>query len=116
MESNKEFIARMYAFLQELPEEKKSDYNTLLNFLSYQLKLRDIELVASLTSKIILSLELTDYIPKRFRDAAIKKIEDVCTSSRYTFTIPQIDKEELQQVLVEQKDKRNSENTKPKIQ
>jgi len=112
MESNKEFIARMYAFLQELPEEKKSDYNTLLNFLSYQLKLRDIELVASLTSKIILSLEFTDYIPKRFKDATIKKIEDVCTSSRYTFTVPQIDKEQLQQVLGEQKDKRNTKNIK----
>ena len=112
MESSKEFIARMYAFLQELPEEKKSDYNTLLNFLSYQLKLRDIELVASLTSKIILSLEFTDYIPKRFKDATIKKIEDVCTSSRYTFTVPQIDKEQLQQVLGEQKDKRNTKNIK----
>jgi len=112
MESNKEFIARMYAFLQELPEEKKSDYNTLLNFFSYQLKTRDIQFVASLASKIILSLELTDYIPKRFKDATIKKIEDVCTSSRYTFTLPQIDKEQLQQVLGEQKDKRDTKNTK----
>ena len=112
MESNKEFIARMYAILQELPEEKKSDYNTLLNFFSYQLKTRDIKLVTSLTSKIILSLELTDYIPKRFKDYAIKKIENICTSSRYTFTLPQIDKEQLQQILGEQKDKRDTKNTK----
>ena len=112
MESNKEFIARMYAFLQELPEEKRSDYNTLLNFLSYQLKIRDIKFVASLASKIIVSLEFTDYIPKRYKDAAIKKIENVCTSSRYTFTVPQIDKEQLQQVLGEQKDKQNTENLK----
>jgi len=112
MESNKEFIARMYAFLQELPEEKKSDYNTLLNFFAYQLKTRDIEFVASLASKIIVSLEFTDYIPKRFKDATIKKIENICTSSRYTFTLPQIDKEQLQQVLGEQKDKRNIKNLK----
>ena len=112
MESNKEFIARMYAFLQELPEEKRSDYSTLLNFFSYQLKTRDIELVASLASKIIVSLEFTDYIPKRFKDETIKKIENICTSGRYTFTLPQIDKKKLQQILGEQKDQRNTQNLK----
>jgi len=112
MESNKEFIARMYTFLQELPEEKKSDYNTLLNFFSYQLKARDIEMVASLASKIIVSLEFTDYLPKRFKDATIKKIENICTTGKYTFTFPEIDKEKLQQVLGEQKDERNTKNLK----
>jgi|TARA_R100001244_G_scaffold131367_1_gene104527 hypothetical protein len=112
MESNKEFIARMYIFLQELPEDKKNDYNTLLNFFSYQLKARDIEMVATITAKIIVSLEFTDYIPKRYKDATIQKIENICTSSRYTFALPEVDKKKLQQILGEQKDQRNTDNLK----
>ena len=36
MESNKEFIARMMVFINELPEDKRRDYNTLLSFLDVQ--------------------------------------------------------------------------------
>ena len=41
-----------------------------------------------------------------------EKIENICTSGRYTFTLPEIDKKKLQQILGEQKDKRNTENLK----
>ena len=38
IESRKEFITRVFLIMQEIPEEKRKDLNTMLGFLSIQLR------------------------------------------------------------------------------
>ena len=102
----------MYIFVQELPEDKRGDYNTLLNFLSFQLKCRDIDVAHHIIAKTIVNLEVSSHIPKRYRDEAVRRIRSVGETSRYTFTIPQIDKIALEKILGEQRDKQNTNDLK----
>ena len=56
MESNKEFVTRMILFINELPEEKRRDYYTLLSFLDFQLTMRDNLFITELFDKLDLHL------------------------------------------------------------
>jgi len=102
----------MYTFIQELPEDKRSDYNTLLNFFSFQLKCRDIDIASNIVAKAIYNLENSTHIPKKHRDEATRRIRSVGEASQYTFTIPEIDKIALEKILGKQRNKHNPQNLK----
>lgn len=90
--------------INELPEEKKRDYNTLLSFLSFQLKGRDRETMRAFVRKTMHSIEESPNMPRRFKDEVRQKIRGVCRTAEYTFTLPQIDKKALEEILGEQTD------------
>ena len=58
MESNKEFITRLVLMINELPEDKRRDHFTLLNFLDFQLKARDNLFVEDLINKLDIHITL----------------------------------------------------------
>ena len=114
MESNKEFIARMAAILNELPEDKRRDYHTLLNFLDFQLKGRDNLFVEDLINKLAIhiTLKVDFYGQPKIKKNVIKAIEDHCAASQYSFKIPDYNREQLQQKVGKQKDKYNFKDIK----
>ena len=97
----------MYTFIQELPEDKRGEYNTLLNFFSFQLKCRDMNIAHNIIAKAIVNLEVSTHIPKKYRDEATRRIRSVGETSRYTFTVPEIDKKSLEEILGKQRDKQD---------
>lgn len=91
--------------LNELPEEKRRDQYTLLSLLSFQLKGRDREIMRTFVRRTLHSVEASANMPRRFKDEVRTKIRSVCKSAEYTFTLPQIDKKELEEILGKQADK-----------
>ena len=89
MESNKEFITRMTVMLNELPEHKRRDYNTLLSFLDVQLTIRNNLFITKLLSKLEFQLiENVDWYGKaREKKQIQKEIADFCESSKHTFKV-----------------------------
>ena len=57
IESRKEFITRMFLFMNELPQEKKTDFNTILCFLEFQMKLREMDYIKLAVKKMIAGVE-----------------------------------------------------------
>ena len=88
MESNKEFITRMILFINELPEEKKRDYFTLLNFLEFQLTMRNNLFITNLFDKLEFHLtEKIDWYGRaKFKREIKQEIRNFCKSSTYSFT------------------------------
>jgi len=114
MESNKEFITRMILLINELPEDKRRDYFTLLNFLDFQLKARDNLFVEDLINKLAIhiTLKVEFHGQARIKKNIIKAIEDHCAASKYSFKIPDYNREKLQQKMGKQKDKYNFKDIK----
>ena len=59
IESRKEFITRVFLIMQEIPEEKRKDLNTMLGFLSIQLREREMDFAKYATKKVIVGLSDT---------------------------------------------------------
>ena len=114
MESNKEFITRVVLMINELPEDKRRDYFTLLTFLDFQLKARDNLFVEDLINKlaIYITLKVDFNGHARIKKNVIKAIEDHCAASQYSFKIPDYNREQLQQKMGEQKHKYNFKDIK----
>jgi hypothetical protein len=112
LESSKEFVSRMMMMISELPEEKRRDQYTLLSFLSFQLKARDRDIVRTFTHRTLHSVESSNNMPRRFKDEVRQKIRGVCRSAEYTFAIPLLDKESVEEILGKQADKPNIKTAK----
>ena len=114
MESNKEFITRIVVMINELPEDKRRDYFTLLTFLDFQLKARDNLFVEDLINKLAIhiTLKVDFYGHQRIKKNVIKAIEDHCAASQSSFKIPDYNREQLQQKMGEQKYKHNFKDIK----
>ena len=114
MESNKEFITRIVVMINELPEDKRRDYHTLLSFLDFQLKGRDNLFVEDLINKLAIhiTLKVDFYGQPKIKKNVIKAIEDHCAASQYSFKIPDYNREQLQQKMGKQKDKYNFKDIK----
>ena len=106
MESNKEFIARMVLFINELPEEKRRDYHTLLSFLDVQLTLRDNLFITELVSKLEKHLmnKVNWYGRAREKKQVREEITSFCETSKHSFKVHDDNKEEVQQVLGSKRD------------
>ena len=113
MESNKEFIARMMVFINELPESKRRDYFTLLNFLDFQLTYRDNNMIKAWCLELSLSLDTIDFKGnKRIKDDVQKKIEKLRSSATHSFKVSQTYKRKSKQVLGSPTDEHNTKETK----
>lgn len=95
MESNKEFITRMVLLINELPEEKRRDYFTLLPFLDVQLTLRDnlfiIELMTNLEFHLIEKLDW--YGRAKIKKQLREELRNFCDTSKHSFSFYDDDKE-----------------------
>lgn len=112
MESSKEFVSRMMLMINELPEEKRRDHYTLLSLLSFHIKARDRDIVRTFTQRTLFSVESSNKMPRRFKDEVRQKIRGVCRSAEYTFAIPQLDKESVEEILGKQADQPNIKTVK----
>jgi len=99
MESNKEFITRMVLFINELPEHKKRDYNTLLSFLDFQLKHRDNLLIEHIISNLAYSIiENVDfYGAKRIKKMVLSEMDKCIAENTNTFKVSNDNIRSLQQ-------------------
>ena len=97
MESNKEFIARMAAILNELPEDKRRDFFTLLSFLDVQLTIRDNLFITKLLSKLEFELmENIDWYGKAKEKKQIQEeIRNFCKSSKHSFKVHDDNQEQV---------------------
>ena len=102
----------MMLMINELPEEKRRDHYTLLSFLSFQLKARDRDIVRTFTHRTLHSVESSNKMPRRFKDEVRQKIRGVCRSAEYTFAIPQLDKESVEEILGKQANQPNIKTVK----
>ena len=97
MESNKEFITRMVLLINELPEDKRREYNTLLSFLDFQLTIRDNLFITDIFDKLDLYLlnKIDWYGRAKLKRELRQKIRDFCETSKYSFTIHDSDKKQV---------------------
>tara|TARA_R100000329_G_scaffold29467_1_gene27055 strand:+ start:1540 stop:1833 length:294 start_codon:yes stop_codon:yes gene_type:complete len=88
MESNKEFITRMVLLINELPEDKKRDYFTLLSFLGFQLSMRDNLFITELFDKLDLHLlnKIDWYGRAKLKQEIRQALRDFCKASQNSFT------------------------------
>ena len=98
--------------INELPEEKRRDHYTLLSLLSFHIKARDRDIVRTFTQRTLFSVESSNKMPRRFKDEVRQKIRGVCRSAEYTFAIPQLDKESVEEILGKQADQPNIKTVK----
>lgn len=101
MESNKEFITRMMLFINELPEEKRREYFTLLNFLDFQLTMRDNLFITELFDKLDFHLitKIDWYGRAKLKREIRQAVRDFCKTSKYSFTIHDHNEKQMQQVM-----------------
>ena len=111
METNKEFITRMYLLVNEIPKEKLEDYNNILSLLSFQLKMRDMdhinEFVRQLTNRFNSS-----HVNSTSKRMLYEKLKGLSEESRYTFSVPEDHIENLKQILGSKGDKKDTDNLK----
>jgi carboxypeptidase C (cathepsin A) len=113
LESNKEFIARMMVFINELPESKRRDYFTLLNFLDFQLTHRDNKMITAWCIELSLSLDTVNFKGNRkIRDDVQKKIENFKKSASHFVKIPRNYKRKSKQVLGSPTNEHNTKEIK----
>lgn len=96
---------------QELPKEKIEDYNNILNLLSFHLKIRDIDHITNFViefTKIIGSM----HIPQRTKSIINNELFRLSEKGRYTFQVPEIDKNALEEILGSTGDKSSPEDLK----
>ena len=111
METNKEFITRMYMLVNELPKEKIEDYNNILNLLSFQLKMRDIEHITGFTRQLSDRFN-SSHVQATSKAILYEKLKGLSEKSRYTFSLPEDYKESLQQILGSKGNKESPDNLK----
>ena len=106
MESNKEFVTRMILFINELPEEKRRDYYTLLSFLDFQLTMRDNLFITELFDKLDLHLlnKIDWYGRAKLKQEIRQAIRDFCETSKYSFTVHDNNDKQMQQVMGSRED------------
>ena len=106
MESNKEFITRMTLMINELPQEKRRDYFTLLNFLDFQLTMRDNLFITELFDKLDLHLlnKIDWYGRAKLKQEIRQAIRDFCETSKYSFTVHDNNDKQMQQVMGSRED------------
>jgi hypothetical protein len=107
MESNKEFIIRMAAMFNELPEHKRRDLFTLLSFFDFQLTIRDNLFITDLFDKLDLHLlnKIDWYGRAKLKQEIREAIRDFCKTSKYSFTIHDNNEKQMQQVVDSKKDR-----------
>ena len=111
MESNKEFITRMYLLVNELPKEKIEDYENILSLLSFQLKLRDITHISNFTQELSDMFNGThaQSTSKQIFDAKLKALR---AKTRYTFSLPKNNQNRMEKILGSKRNKTNPDNLK----
>ena len=85
IESRKEFITRIFLLMQEIPEEKRKDLNTMLGFLSIQLREREMDFAKYATKRVILGLSDTRVLTIRNRSKIIDMFEGAFSETDYLF-------------------------------
>jgi hypothetical protein len=114
MESNKEFITRMILLINELPENKRRDHFTLLNFLDFQLHCRDNlvmeDFVCNLAARITKNVNF--YGQAKLKKMVLEQIDIYARANQYTFKIPVYHKEFVQQALGGKADRKTIKNLK----
>tara|TARA_Y100001938_G_scaffold148602_1_gene232825 strand:+ start:40517 stop:40840 length:324 start_codon:yes stop_codon:yes gene_type:complete len=107
MESNKEFITRMTLMINELPQEKRRDYFTLLAFLDFQLTMRDNLFITELFDKLDLHLlnKIDWYGRAKLKQEIRQALRDFCKASQYSFTFHDNHEKQMQQVVGSREDK-----------
>ena len=98
LESNKEFVTRMYLLTQELPKNKIEDYENVLSLLSFQLKLREMNIVKEAASNLSRLVNLSS-VENKAKNYLLNEIEIFKRQDRYTIQVPEDNQEDVQQVL-----------------
>lgn len=111
METNKEFITRMYMLVNELPKDKIEDYENILSLISFQLKSRDIDHISDFV-KDLTFLFNSSHAASTAKHILHEKLKSLREKTRYTFKIPEDNKESDQQILGSEGNKENPDNLK----
>ena len=111
MESNREFITRMYLLVNELPKEKLEDVNNILSLLEFQLKMRDIDHITGFVEELSLKVN-SSHIYSTSKNVVYEKLKGLREESRYTFTLPGHYNEPVKQILGSKGNKESPNNLK----
>lgn len=111
MESNREFITRMYLLVKELPKEKLEDANNILALLEFQLKMRDIDHITGFVEELSLRVN-SSHIYSASKKVVYEKLKGLREETRYTFTLPGRYEEPIQQILGSKGNKKDTDNLK----
>ena len=87
MESNKEFVTRMYLLTQELPKNKVEDFETVLSLLSFQLKLREMDIMAEAGHNLSRLVSLSS-IQNKTKNYLLNEIEIFKKQDKYIIQVP----------------------------
>ena len=98
----------MYMLVNELPKEKLEDANNVLNLLSFQLKMRDIDHITDFTRQLSNRFN-SSYVSSTSKTMLHEKLKGLSQESRYTFTVPE-DYQELEQQVLGSKGNKESPN------
>ena len=85
IESRKEFITRIFLIMQEIPEKKRKDLNTMLGFLSIQLREREMDFAKYATKKVIVGLSDTRALTLVTRSKIVDMFEGAFSETDYMF-------------------------------
>lgn len=111
METNKEFITRMYMLVNELPKKKIEDFNNILNLLSFQLKIRDIDRIDNFTRQLFNRFSST-HVSSTSKRILYDKLKGLSEESGYTFSVSEDYQKDVEQILGGKGNKESLDNLK----
>jgi len=112
LESNKEFVTRMYLLTQELPKNKIEDYENTLSLLSFQLKLREMDIAKEAAHNLSRLVTLSS-IQNKAKNYLLNEIEIFKGQDRYIIQVPEDNQGGVQQVLGVKGDNKIAQEIKP---
>lgn len=109
IESRKEFITRMFLFMNELPKEKKNDFGTILCFLEFQMRLREMEFIKASVRTMIAGATKLERMNYSQKAKLIQMVEDSFSEVDFTF-IASTDDEKMEFLVNKNTDKYKDRN------
>ena len=85
IESRKEFITRMFLVMGELPEGRKNDYGTILNFLAFQLRIREADYIKYSVRRVVSGINSLNRLNIADRHKLIGMFEGVFSEMDFMF-------------------------------
>ena len=101
----------MYLLTQELPKNKIEDYENTLSLLSFQLKLREMDITKEAADNLSRLISLSTIYSKS-KKYLLNEIEFFKGQSKYSIQIPDNNPNEVEKVLGSTRDKEVDETIK----
>jgi len=102
----------MYLLTQELPKNKIEDFEAVLSLLSFQLKLREMDIAHEAAHNLSRLVTLSS-IQNKAKNYLLNEIEIFKGQDRYIIQVPEDDPNEVEEVLGSTGDKEATKTTKP---